>query len=67
MVTIQNQLVDVNAATEINIIDMTGKTVYTETNNNSSIEINTSNFNKGLYMITVKNGVLSSTQTLSIQ
>ncbi|MEN9345785.1 MAG: Secretion system C-terminal sorting domain, partial [Bacteroidota bacterium] len=56
-----------NAATEINIIDMTGKTVYTETNNNSSIEINTSNFNKGLYMITVKNGVLSSTQTLSIQ
>ena len=67
MVTIQNQLVDVNAATEINIIDMTGKTVYTETNNNSSIEINTSNFNKGLYMIIVKNGVLSSTQTLSIQ
>ena len=67
MVTIQNLLVDVNAATEINIIDMTGKTVYTETSNNSSIEINTSNFNKGLYMITVKNGVLSSTQTLSIQ
>ena len=67
MIRIQNQFIDASASSEISIIDMTGKTVYTETTENTELNINTSNFNKGLYMITVKNGALTSTQTISIQ
>ena len=55
-----------NSITTIIITDVLGNTVFSETNNENTTQLDIQNFNKGIYFITVNSGIKSHTQKLII-
>jgi len=66
-VNISLNIVDPSKVSEVTITDLAGRVVYNETITNSTINVNTSNFDAGMYIVTVKNGDLTSTSKISIK
>lgn len=51
----------------INIFDLQGRLMFTGLNKNTNIQINTSNWAKGIYIVNCSNGGVSKTEKLIIQ
>jgi hypothetical protein len=51
----------------INIYDLQGRLMFTGLNKNTNIQINTSNWAKGIYIVNCSNGGVSKTEKLIIQ
>lgn len=52
---------------QVSITDMTGRVVYEETSAATSLDVNTSEFTSGMYIVTVKSGNLVSSSKLMIR
>ena len=64
VVTFQN----IEVGSTINVLDLTGKTVYTASTNSNTSEINLRDFVSGMYFVRVNNqGNLLSTQKLKVK
>jgi hypothetical protein len=65
---ISMNVVDVTAPLELNIMDHTGKVVYSETAENvNDFNVSMANFPKGLYLVQVKSGEIVNTTKVSVQ
>ena len=67
MITISPTVLSTDSKMVVTVTDVCGRIVYSGTFEGSKIELNTTEFEKGIYIIHVKNGELNSSSKVIIQ